>query len=295
MAEVLKMRFLVRSRTAAEWTAINEILLASTSGTGAREMGMEEDTGKFKLGDGVTAWNDLAYQRAVNSGKIPPNVQTGTSYTLIAGDVGDDVQCGNASPVTVTIPKDTFTVGDWLLSSQTGAGIVTYVGAAGVTFETAGTKVTIGKGDVIGLEMIAANVWRFIGGIPGIGDAPSDSTTYGRKNGAWVAAGGAAQALVVLNKKTASYTLALTDFPANGTIIDVQITASGATNVTFPTNATVAAPIGSQVIFSAWGTGMVTALAASGVTLINPFGAATTAQYDSRYARKVDTDTWQIL
>jgi hypothetical protein len=62
MAQVLKMRFLVRSRTAAEWTALNEVLLASTEGTGAREMGMEEDTGKYKLGDGVTRWNDLPYQ-----------------------------------------------------------------------------------------------------------------------------------------------------------------------------------------------------------------------------------------
>lgn len=61
MAEVLKMRFLIRSRTAAEWTALNEVLLISTEGTGARELGMEEDTGKFKLGDGITAWNDLPY------------------------------------------------------------------------------------------------------------------------------------------------------------------------------------------------------------------------------------------
>ena len=62
MAEVIKMRFLVRSRTAAEWAAMNEVLLMSTEGTGAREMGMEEDTGKYKLGDGVTPWNDLPYQ-----------------------------------------------------------------------------------------------------------------------------------------------------------------------------------------------------------------------------------------
>ena len=40
MAEVIKMRFLVRSRKAAEWTALNEVLLASTEGTGARELGM---------------------------------------------------------------------------------------------------------------------------------------------------------------------------------------------------------------------------------------------------------------
>ena len=67
MAQVLKMRFLVRCRTAAEWTAVNEVLLMSTEGTGAREMGVEIDTGRFKLGDGVTAWNDLPYTSSSSS------------------------------------------------------------------------------------------------------------------------------------------------------------------------------------------------------------------------------------
>ncbi len=43
-----------RGDTAANWTAGNPVLLA-------RELGYETDTGKVKLGDGVTAWNSLAY------------------------------------------------------------------------------------------------------------------------------------------------------------------------------------------------------------------------------------------
>ena len=80
MAQVLKMRFLVRCRTAAEWTAINEVLLMSTEGTGAREMGVEIDTGRFKLGDGVTAWNDAA--RADRQRLLEAQLAGGTVHEL---------------------------------------------------------------------------------------------------------------------------------------------------------------------------------------------------------------------
>ena len=49
---VTSMRFACRRRTAADWTSGNEILLAG-------EIGYETDTGKFKIGDGVTAWNSI--------------------------------------------------------------------------------------------------------------------------------------------------------------------------------------------------------------------------------------------
>lgn len=47
-------RFKVRGQSAADWTSGNEVLLD-------RELGLETDTRKFKFGDGVTAWNSLAY------------------------------------------------------------------------------------------------------------------------------------------------------------------------------------------------------------------------------------------
>lgn len=43
-----------RGGTAAQWIAANPVL-------NAREFGVETDTGKFKLGDGVTAWLSLPY------------------------------------------------------------------------------------------------------------------------------------------------------------------------------------------------------------------------------------------
>ena len=40
--------------TASRWTSTNPILLAG-------EIGVETDTSKLKVGNGTTAWNDLAY------------------------------------------------------------------------------------------------------------------------------------------------------------------------------------------------------------------------------------------
>ena len=108
--------------------------------------------------------------------------------------------------------------------------------------------------------------------------------------------GGATQPLITVNAQTASYTLALTDFPTTGAIQDIQVTNASVTNVTIPPNSSVAAPVGSQIMISQWGAGAVTFIAGAGVTIPTPaFGAATTAQYDSRYARQVSANVWQIL
>lgn len=47
-------QFQFRRDTAANWTSVNPILLDG-------ELGIEVDTDKFKIGDGVTAWNSLPY------------------------------------------------------------------------------------------------------------------------------------------------------------------------------------------------------------------------------------------
>lgn len=44
----------LRNDTAANWTTSNPILLKG-------EMGVEIDTGKFKIGNGTTQWSGLAY------------------------------------------------------------------------------------------------------------------------------------------------------------------------------------------------------------------------------------------
>jgi hypothetical protein len=69
---------------AAEWTAQNPILHIG-------EAGHESDTGKWKLGDGVTAWNALPYKMGVDT----VAGRTG-DVVLTVDDVADAV--GVASP-----------------------------------------------------------------------------------------------------------------------------------------------------------------------------------------------------
>ena len=53
-------RIQLRRGGAQEWANSNPTLAQG-------ELGIELDTGRFKIGDGVTAWNTLRYERPVES------------------------------------------------------------------------------------------------------------------------------------------------------------------------------------------------------------------------------------
>jgi len=68
------------------------------------------------------------------------NAQTGTTYTLVSGDVNKLVTLNNAAAVTVTIPNGVFTTGQQINLQQLGAGQVTVQGDGTTTFTGTGTK-----------------------------------------------------------------------------------------------------------------------------------------------------------
>jgi hypothetical protein len=68
------------------------------------------------------------------------NAQTGTTYTLVAGDVNKLVTLNNASAITLTIPSGVFTTGQQVNIQQLGAGQVTVTGNGTSTFTGTGTK-----------------------------------------------------------------------------------------------------------------------------------------------------------
>ena len=76
-------RIQLRRGGAQEWANSNPTLAQG-------ELGIELDTGRFKIGDGVTAWNTLRYERPVES-------VTNTANTLVQRDAD-----GNFSAGTVT-------------------------------------------------------------------------------------------------------------------------------------------------------------------------------------------------
>ena len=58
----------LRRGTAASWVTANPILADG-------EMGIESDTDFFKIGDGLTAWIDLAYGGVSGAGVAPNSDQ----------------------------------------------------------------------------------------------------------------------------------------------------------------------------------------------------------------------------
>lgn len=74
MAVVENVKMCQRSDLAANWAAVNPVLLNG-------ELGAERDTGRLKLGDGASDWNTLGYLgggvQRVNG--ILPDVQGGVT------------------------------------------------------------------------------------------------------------------------------------------------------------------------------------------------------------------------
>ena len=97
------------------------------------------------------------------------NAQTGTTYTLVAADLGKLVTMSNAAGITLTIPPSVFSVGNQINIAQTGAGQVTFAQGAGVTINSVGATATAPKitkqyGAATAI-CTASNVFLVIGGI----------------------------------------------------------------------------------------------------------------------------------
>ncbi len=75
-------RIQLRRGNEADWTSTNPLLAEG-------EISVELDTGKFKIGNGVDYWNDLAYASgpAGPSGPVGPSGATGTSQLSLLTDV----------------------------------------------------------------------------------------------------------------------------------------------------------------------------------------------------------------
>lgn len=98
MAEVINYRFRLRRGLAANWASKNELLLEG-------EFGLELDTGRVKLGDGVTAWNSLGYFQPIN-----PRSRL-AALSISSGAVVIDCSLGNYFTLALTenVTSITFT------------------------------------------------------------------------------------------------------------------------------------------------------------------------------------------
>lgn len=73
------------------------------------------------------------------------NAQTGTTYTLVVGDLNKLVTASNASAITLTVPPSVFSANDVINIQQIGAGQVTFTQGSGVTITSTGATATAPK------------------------------------------------------------------------------------------------------------------------------------------------------
>lgn len=172
-------RIQLRRGTTAEWDAHDPILAAG-------EVGVELDAGdgdvlSVRVGDDVHSWSELpnisatleeldVYSKAEVDALVTGqsiNAQTGTTYTLVAGDAGKLVTLSNASPITLTVPQDsdaTIPIGTYVDLYQLGAGQVTIEAGTGATLRVSGlTADARAQYSRLAVQKVSADTWSLFG------------------------------------------------------------------------------------------------------------------------------------
>ena len=119
----------LRRDTAADWTSANPTLAAG-------EFGYESDTTRFKIGDGATAWNSLAYK-------------TGQGFNLVADD---------SATITVAEEGTLYVQGGTNVTTSTDSAGVLTINATGEVTASSTTTFTNKTFDVEGTGNSISNI-----------------------------------------------------------------------------------------------------------------------------------------
>lgn len=135
-----------RRATAAEWITEDPILATG-------ELGIETDTGKFKLGDGTTAWSGLLYG-------VRPTLRSASGNTTIADVDADFIVYTGTGGHTITLRP--ASVGGLIYIKNCGSGSVTVSRAGGDTIfasSAGGTSISLSVGDAVTLKDTSSSEW----------------------------------------------------------------------------------------------------------------------------------------
>ena len=164
----------------ASATAANTLALEGIVGQTGKLLRINDNTGtqKFAISlDGTLTFQDGSTQTtaATYDPNLTINTQTGTTYTVVAGDAQKLITLSNASAITLTIASNAtqaLPVGTQVTISQFGAGQVTVVGAsspAAVTIRSTGatstTPVTRTQYSTATLIQTSTDNWLVVGDI----------------------------------------------------------------------------------------------------------------------------------
>ena len=135
------------------WETPDDTDLVKDGAAAIRTLGQSIDTSMMDLEGGTTG---QVLSKASNTDMdftwieqddttISFNAQTGTTYTLVAADLGKIVTLSNASGITLTVPPSVFSTGNIINIQQIGAGQVTLAQGAGVTITSTGATASAPK------------------------------------------------------------------------------------------------------------------------------------------------------
>ncbi len=232
------------------------------------------------------------------------NVQSGTTYSLVANDVGKLIEFTNNGSITFNIPTNAtvpFNVGDRIDVLLASTGNVTISPVAGVTVNAEGGLLNISsQWSKFTLIKRETNSWVVTG-------AGMQVQTVEIENGAVTTAKLADGAVTqeklatgtpqagfrsVQNAATtasSNYTVQLTDL---GKL--VELNEASACTLTVPTNASVAFAVGDRIDVLQVGAGQVTITPVSGTVTINGYdgGLKLNGQWAAATLIKRATNTW---
>ena len=229
------------------------------------------------------------------------NTQSGTSYTLVASDLGKLIKFTNSGSVTLAVPTDasvSYDVGDVIVLMLDSTGTLTVAGATGVTVNSEGGVMELNsRYSMATLVKMAANSWVLTGVVMNT-ITDSEVTTAKIADGAVTVAKIAAGTITsdkiadaTIDEKLVDYTLVLTD---KNKFIKMNVAA--ANTVTVPTNASAAWPVGSQIHIIQYGAGKTQVVPVSNTVIIYATpGTYLRAQYSSATLLKCDTNVWLLI
>jgi hypothetical protein len=122
-------RLQLRRDTAANWSSTNPILLQG-------EMGVEYDTGRFKVGTGFAPWNDLSYSSGPAGPQGIPGEMGVSGAAGNNGTNGQGVPVGGATDTVLKKVSGTNYDTTWVAQNTLTAGNTTNVDGKRVYIQT---------------------------------------------------------------------------------------------------------------------------------------------------------------
>jgi hypothetical protein len=161
----VQTRIQVRRGTLAQWNAAAVVLGQGILYQG--EIGYETDTGRFKVGDGSTAWGSLTYASV-----LPSSFVAGSGIALTPGT--------NGSTLTISLSDPTIQVSDITDFAEGVDDRVASLLQAGnnisLTYNDSANTLTINS--TLGTEEVQDAIGTYISGVSGISVGYNDTTGY---------------------------------------------------------------------------------------------------------------------